>query len=176
MEIKINRKSKIALYIQIENQIKNIIYSKILSKNYTLPSERQLANTLKVNRSTIIKAYEELKEKGLIDSNARRGTYISFCDNHEENYHKKCLFWDEIYSNREVIHQIIYNELCKGIIKDSSKEKYKKIINKLCLNGAEGIVLGCTEIPLLIKQEDVNIPIFDTTAIHAVSAVELALD
>ncbi|AGY75162.1 PLP-dependent aminotransferase family protein [Clostridium autoethanogenum] len=98
MEIKINRKSKIALYIQIENQIKNMIYSKILPKNYILPSERQLANTLKVNRSTIIKAYEELKEKGLIDSNARRGTYISFYDNHEENDHKKYLFWDEIYS------------------------------------------------------------------------------
>lgn len=101
----------------------------------------------------------------------------------EEDFYKKVLkdkfninvsIPDE--NDREVIHQIIYNELCKGIIKDPSREKYKKIINKLSLNGAEGIVLGCTEIPLLIKQKDVNIPIFDTTAIHAVSAVEFALD
>lgn len=78
--------------------------------------------------------------------------------------------------DRNIIHEIIYNELCKGIINDSSREKYKQIINKLHLNGAEGIVLGCTEIPLLIKQKDVDIPIFDTTTIHAVSAVEFALD
>lgn len=98
MEIKINRKSKIALYIQIRNQIRDMIYSKILPENYILPSERQLANTLKVNRSTVIKAYGKLKEEGLIDSDARKGTYISFYNKQEENNHKKYLFWDEIYS------------------------------------------------------------------------------
>lgn len=98
MEIKIDRKSKIALYIQIKNQIREMIYSKMLPKNYILPSERQLANTLKVNRSTVIKAYNTLKEEGLIDSNARKGTYISFYNKHEETDHKKYLFWDEIYS------------------------------------------------------------------------------
>lgn len=79
-------------------------------------------------------------------------------------------------NEREIIHEIIYNELCKGIINEESKEKYKKIISNLALRGAEGIILGCTEIPLLIKQEDVNIPVFDTTTIHAISAVEFALD
>lgn len=79
-------------------------------------------------------------------------------------------------ADREIVHKIIYDELCKGIISEASKEKYKKIINSLALKGAEGVVLGCTEIPLLIKQEDADIPVFDTTTIHAVSAVEFALD
>lgn len=84
MNIKINRNSKIALYVQIKNQIKDMIYSKILPEDYILPSERQ--------------AYEALKEEDLIDSNARKGTYISFYNKRKENNHKKYLFWDEIYS------------------------------------------------------------------------------
>ena len=78
-------------------------------------------------------------------------------------------------ADRQIIHDIIYNELCLGIIKDDSRQKYIDIINKLCANGAEGIILGCTEIPLLIKQSDVLIPVYDTTKIHAESAVEFAL-
>lgn len=78
-------------------------------------------------------------------------------------------------TERQVVHEIIYGELCQGIIQKSSKDKYKEIINNLVLNGAEGVILGCTEIPLLIKQSDVNIPIFDTTYIHASAAVEYAL-
>lgn len=79
-------------------------------------------------------------------------------------------------ADREIVHEVIYEELCKGIINEDSKVKYKKVINRLALKGAEGIILGCTEIPLLIKQEDVSIPVFDTTTIHAVAAVEFALD
>lgn len=78
-------------------------------------------------------------------------------------------------NEREIVHDIIYNELCKGEINQTSKEKYKKVINNLAGKGAEGVILGCTEIPLLIKQEDTNIAVFDTTTIHAVSAVEFAL-
>jgi len=78
-------------------------------------------------------------------------------------------------NDRQVVHNVIYNELCKGVIKEDSKETYKSIINKLALAGAEGVVLACTEIPLLIKQEDVNITVFDTTTLHAISAVEYAL-
>ncbi|HEC96187.1 MAG TPA: amino acid racemase, partial [Euryarchaeota archaeon] len=77
---------------------------------------------------------------------------------------------------REIIHSIIYKELCLGEIKGSSKEKFKKIIENLVYKGAEGIILGCTEIPLLIKQEDSPVPLFDTTKIHAQSAVELSLN
>lgn len=76
---------------------------------------------------------------------------------------------------REIIHKVIYDELCKGIINEESKDEYIKIINNLVLNGADGIILGCTEIPLLIKQEDVDVPVFDTTTIHSISAVEFAL-
>lgn len=78
-------------------------------------------------------------------------------------------------NEREVIHKIIYNELCLGIVKDSSKKEFLKIINKLSAKGAEGIILGCTEISLLINQNDTNIKLFDTTAIHAKKAVDYAL-
>lgn len=73
------------------------------------------------------------------------------------------------------IHNIIYNELVQGMITEESKNKYIEIIQRLIENGAEGIVLGCTEIPMLIKQDDIDVPIFDTTAIHAKSAIEFAL-
>ncbi|WP_432667246.1 aspartate/glutamate racemase family protein [Wukongibacter baidiensis] len=77
--------------------------------------------------------------------------------------------------DREIINNVIYNELCLGVLKQSSREKFKEIINKLVSSGAEGIVLGCTEIPLLIKQEDVDVPVFDTMTIHSVSAVDFTL-
>jgi len=73
--------------------------------------------------------------------------------------------------DRDIVHKIIYNELCLGNIKDVSKNEYIRIINDLVRNGVEGIILGCTEIPLLIKQNDVSVPIFDTTTIHAKNAV-----
>lgn len=77
--------------------------------------------------------------------------------------------------DRNTIHQIIYNELTQGIFKPSSKKQYVEIINSLINRGAQGIILGCTEIPLLISQKDVNVPVFDTTAIYAKYAVEMAL-
>jgi aspartate racemase len=77
---------------------------------------------------------------------------------------------------REMIHDVIYNELCRGTIKRSSRERFEKTIKNLNANGAEGVILGCTEIPLLIKEKDVDIPLFDTAAIHARSAVEFALE
>jgi len=75
---------------------------------------------------------------------------------------------------RDSIHAIIYDELSAGIIKQVSKEKYVRIINRLIKSGAEGIILGCTEIPLLIQQKDVAVPVFDTTEIHANAAFEFA--
>lgn len=69
--------------------------------------------------------------------------------------------------NRTIVHDIIYNELALGIFSESSKQEYLKIINRLREDGAEGIILGCTEIPLLIAQNDVSIPVFNTTEIHA---------
>lgn len=72
--------------------------------------------------------------------------------------------------DREEIHRVIYEELSKGELNAVSRENYINIINKQIKNGAEGIILGCTEIPLLIKQTDVSVPVFDTTMIHATAA------
>ncbi len=77
--------------------------------------------------------------------------------------------------DRQTVHDIIYQELILGNIKDESRKKYQEIIKKLQIQGAEGVILGCTEIPLLIKQKDSPIQVFDTTRIHAEKAVEFAL-
>ena len=70
----------------------------------------------------------------------------------------------------EIVNDIIYNELCLGIISDKSRREYIRIIDSLKADGAEGVILGCTEIGLLISQEDSSIPIYDTTQIHAYAA------
>jgi aspartate racemase len=77
--------------------------------------------------------------------------------------------------DKEIVHHIIYDELIKGIFRDESREAYQGVIERLKERGAEGVILGCTEIPLLIKQKDSSIPVFDTTEIHAIAAVEYAL-
>jgi aspartate racemase len=73
------------------------------------------------------------------------------------------------------VHNIIYEELCQGRVKDSSRRACIDIINGLMEQGAEGIVLGCTELPLLIRPSDIYAPLFDTTRLHAEAAVEMAL-
>ncbi|WP_181969242.1 aspartate/glutamate racemase family protein [Bacillus clarus] len=76
--------------------------------------------------------------------------------------------------DRAFIHHVILNELSRGIISQESKEKILQITNQLIEKGAEGILLGCTEIPLLISQSDVSIPVFDTVYLHAKTAVQFA--
>lgn len=78
-------------------------------------------------------------------------------------------------ADRAIVHEVIYRELCAGVISESSRQRFKGIIEGLASNGAEGVILGCTEIPLLLRREDVRLPLFDTTRIHAESAVEYAL-
>lgn len=77
---------------------------------------------------------------------------------------------------REVIHNTIYSELISGLIKDSSRKKFVEIIESLQEKGAEGVVLGCTEIPLLIKNNDSPIEVFDTTYLHAKNIVDFSLE
>lgn len=77
---------------------------------------------------------------------------------------------------REDVHNIIFHELCRGEFRASSKSVYLDIIDQLAQQGAEGIILGCTEIPLLINQEDTAVPLFDTTHIHAKSVADFALN
>lgn len=77
---------------------------------------------------------------------------------------------------REVVHSVIYRELVVGKILQSSRERFVKIMQRMHSLGAEGVVLGCTEIPLLISQKDSTVPIFDTMKIHATAVVEFSLD
>ncbi len=77
---------------------------------------------------------------------------------------------------REIIHNVIYNELVVGKIQPQSREQYLKIIMRMVGEGAEGIILGCTEIGLLVKQSDCPVPVFDTTRIHAEAAVAFSLE
>ncbi|MCY9141176.1 amino acid racemase [Peribacillus frigoritolerans] len=78
--------------------------------------------------------------------------------------------------DRKVINKVIYEELCLGEIQQSSREYYKKVIKGLVDDGAEGIILGCTEIGLLVKPEDSEVPLFDTAVIHAIESVNMAVE
>jgi aspartate racemase len=77
--------------------------------------------------------------------------------------------------DRSIVHRVIYEELVQGKIVAASREEYRRIMKSLIAEGAQGIILGCTEIELLVKQEDSRVPLFATTFIHAVAAVEYAL-
>ena len=78
-------------------------------------------------------------------------------------------------ADRDYIEETLLHELGRGILNSETKKKYIEIIKELIARGAEGIILGCTEIPLLIQQEDVTVPVFDTTKIHSLAAVQFAL-
>ncbi len=119
---------------------------------------------------------EEIKKKGLKKVGLLGTKFTMEGDFYRKRFEKhgiETIIPSE--DEREVIHRIIYDELVVGIIRDESRKKYLEIIENLKQLGAEGMVLGCTEIPLLIKQEHVDIPVFDTTRIHALKAVDFAL-
>lgn len=119
---------------------------------------------------------EEIKAKN-ISKVGLLGTRFTM----EQSFYKDRLIKNDIdviipdEEDRQTVHDVIFGELCKGTINETSKEAYLTIINKLVESGAEGIILGCTEIPLLIQQNDTCIPLFDTTALHANKMVQKAL-
>ena len=78
-------------------------------------------------------------------------------------------------ADRDIVHRVIYEELCLGQVRDDSRAEYLRIIDDLCQRGAEAVIEGCTEIGLLVKQEHTDVPLFDTTTIHARQAVVEAL-
>ena len=78
-------------------------------------------------------------------------------------------------ADRKIVHDVIYQELCVGIVDDASREEYRRIMRALAADGAQGILLGCTEIDLLVGAEDSPVPVFDTTRLHAEKAVELSV-
>lgn len=120
---------------------------------------------------------EKIKKAGL-KKIALLGTKFTmekdFFKNILEAEHIDVLIPDQ--SDRDQVHEIIYKELILGVLNEESKKTYLRIIESLRMRGAEGVILGCTEIPLLIHQEDVDLPLFNTTKIHAEKAVYLSLD
>ncbi|GKX56112.1 racemase [Leminorella grimontii] len=91
-----------------------------------------------------------------------------------EQYGIEAIVPDE--GDREIVHRIIYQELCLGKIEDASRREFQRIMQTLTERGAEGMILGCTEIGLLVGPKDVSVPVYDTAEIHAVRAAELALE
>jgi aspartate racemase len=79
-------------------------------------------------------------------------------------------------ADRATIHRIIYEELCRGILREPSREAFRGIISRLIAAGADSIILGCTEIALLVSQADSPVPVFDTTAVHCAAAIDMAVD
>ena len=76
---------------------------------------------------------------------------------------------------RDLVHRVIYDELCQGVIRDESRAQYRRVMDGLVARGAQGIILGCTEIGLLVGEGDASVPLFDTTALHARAAALAAL-
>ncbi|MDB4895428.1 MAG: aspartate/glutamate racemase family protein [Firmicutes bacterium] len=91
-----------------------------------------------------------------------------------ERYGLRVIVPDE--ADRKVVHEVIYQELCLGQIRPESRAAYRDIMARLVGQGAEAIILGCTEIGLLVRAEDATVPLFDTAHLHALKAVDLALD
>ena len=138
----------------------------------------EVQNNIKIPMLNIADATAEKIKADGIDKIALLGTRFTM----EEDFYKGRLVdrygLDVIIpaeKEMEIVHRVIYDELCAGIINSDSKQKYAEIIKGLVAEGAAGVILGCTEIGLLVKQEDSPVPLFDTTEIHARAAVEYAL-
>ncbi len=91
-----------------------------------------------------------------------------------EDRHGLCVIVPE-QADREIVHRVIYDELCQGKVLDASRDQYRRIVASVVEHGAQGVIFGCTEIRLLIGDQNVSVQTFDTTAIHARAAVDFAL-
>ena len=91
-----------------------------------------------------------------------------------DQHHLDVLIPDE--ADRRVVHKIIYDELCMGLVRDASRAEYRRIIQRLVDQGAQGVILGCTEISMLVGPSDSPVPLFDTTSVHARKAAAYALE
>jgi len=119
------------------------------------------------------KAIEKLQLKKVALLGTKYTMEPGFYQQQLEQYNISTLIPNEV--DRQYIHDAIYNEMGKNIFLPATKERFLTIINSLEKDGAEGVILGCTEIPLLLKQSDCNIPVFDTTVVHASAAIAFAL-
>ncbi|WP_242272727.1 aspartate/glutamate racemase family protein [Bacillus cereus group sp. BfR-BA-01310] len=122
----------------------------------------------------------DVSAKNMVEHNIKRIGLLGTKQTMEHDFYKSRLANYNIETivpneeDRTFIHHVILSELSRGIISHASKEKLLQIANTLIKNGAEGILLGCTEIPLLISQNDLSVPVFDTAYLHANTAVQFA--
>ncbi len=142
-----------------------------------------LSDKIRQNISVPFLHIAESTGKNILEQKIKKVALLGTKFTMEKDFYKNILlhkFGIEVIipvkDDREIVHDIIYKELVQGELNDNSRSKMVEIIKKLELAGAEGVILGCTEIPLLIKQKDVNIHVFDTTKIHAKDAVAFALN
>lgn len=138
----------------------------------------QIENSIKIPLLHIADATAEVLLQQGVDRVALLGTAFTM----EQDFYKMRLMSQyglEVIipekQDRELVHNVIFSELCCGKIDKTSRDEFIRIMEELAGRGAQGIILGCTEISLLVKQEDVKIQLFDTTAIHAAKAVQMAL-
>ena len=120
--------------------------------------------------------------KEILSQNIRKVALLGTAFTMEQDFYKDRLAESAIEvmipseENRKIVHKVIYEELCLGIINPDSRQKYMAIVDELIAEGAEGIILGCTEICMLIGDLKFSVPLFDTTAIHAKEAVSFSLN
>lgn len=120
---------------------------------------------------------QEIKQAG-INKVGLLGTRFTmeqdfYCGRLRDQHHLEVLIPGS--TDRGVVHKIIYDELCMGLVRDGSRAEYRRIIQRLVDQGAQGVILGCTEISMLVGPSDSPVPLFDTTSIHARKAAEYAL-
>ena len=140
------------------------------------------ANDLEHNISIPIIHIADATAKSILKSNLDKVGLLGTKTTMEEDFYRSRLNKNGIevlipdLEDRNFIHDSIFNELLKGVFKDETKLKILEIMNKLNDKGANGIILGCTEIPLIIQKEDTALPLFDTTLIHAEAAADFVVD
>jgi len=148
----------------IASNTMHVVFDKV-QREISIP----LINIIEVTAEAIKK--EGIKTVGLL------GTIFTM----SKHFYKACLETRGIITlvpdreDQKFVNSVIYEELTRGLIKLKSKERYVKIVKKIKEKGAEGIVLGCTEIPLLIKEKDCGVRLYDTTLIHAEKALNYAI-
>ena len=150
-----------------------LLCTNTMHKLYDQIQEEIEIQILHIADATLEKILQEnIKKVGLLGT--RETMEQDFYNSRIENKGIQVIVPDE--KEKELVNQVIFEELCLGKINDRSRKNYIKIIEGLISMGAEGIVLGCTEIPLLINKDDSSVPLFDTTYIHAMKAVEKAVN
>jgi aspartate racemase len=143
----------------------------------------KMAGAIADNTSIPLLHIGDVTAKAILKNNQKRVGLLGTRFTMEQDFYKRRL--TEKYNidvlippedERKTIHKILYQELCLGEIKKQSKETFHSIIEGLKSRGAQGIILGCTEIPLLVEQKDYDLPLYDTTSLHAKAAVDMALE